>query len=41
MINHKKKFLTPEIKVVELEQTEIIAASGDFGEPGPIVPGTW
>ena len=39
MTEKKKTYLTPEIKVVEIEQADIIATS--FTEPGPITPGEW
>ena len=41
---NKKKYLAPEMKVVEIEQADIIATSsrnGNFGEPGDIERGTW
>ena len=43
MTNEKKKFLAPQIKVVEIEQADIICESGDyFGNPGGgYTPGTW
>ncbi len=41
MTNKKKTYQQPEIKVVEIEQADIIATSGDFKEPGPIGHGTW
>ena len=42
MTKNKKKYLAPEMKVVEIEQADIIATSsrnGNFGEPGYITPG--
>ena len=42
MTDKKKKYLAPEMKVVETENADIIATSGgNFGEPDPITPGTW
>lgn len=42
MTKNKKKYLAPEMKVVEIEQADIIATSttsGGFEGPDPIAPG--
>ena len=41
MTNKKKKYLVPEITVIEIEQADIIATSGDYNNPTftPYLPG--